>query len=242
MKIIDLFEAYGNWFSPADLEGTKAKKIQSLISSRLGGKARIFYSPVAGDFKDGDPWWTILLLPEGYLNKITRSLNDLAKQNNINMHMTTHKDELESTAFGKELYNQAMHFMDYAGLKEKQPNIVPLMVYISSEEKEAPVTNKYYHVTFNPDVLKHGLHPKGTVKYKGRVYLWDDLDIAKSFARTSHHQSSTAWILEVVPQSKVYVDPEYQEGLAFYTYDEIPANKIKLLLTYDSRTNQFKTP
>jgi len=235
MLVRELLEVYLN---PRDVNwgNTSAARMQAAIARRIGGKARLGYLPQNDVYTEGAPWFIFALAPEKFIPKIMRSLEDLAREFQVSMVFNSDPETIDQTPNGRRLYQLAANQMGYAEMKAKHPNIVLLVAYVASVEQEASSNQLFYHVTFDPSTLRTGLKPSSTLKYKGRIYLWNNLANARYFAGVSHHGGKPAYILQVKPVGTVYVDQEYRydpqaspsmKNGAFYSKEPIPASNIK---------------
>ena len=231
MLLIDLFEDldtnfYKGYFSKAKT----IANVQQRLGKRFNGKAKIWNLPYTSHMyaTDSDPWWTVMVINKNLMGKVSRSLTDFAKQENLDINITSDFDELPDTIHGILLLNQIKHHLDH-NLTE---NEVMLYIFFSPAEQEEPPSKVYYHVTYNQSVAETGIKLGQTLKWKNRIYLWDNLDKATYFAFNSYHAKNIAYIFAVTDPGKVYRDAEEPEH-AVYVKNSIPSNHLKLIKTLD---------
>jgi len=118
-----------------------------------------------------------------------------------------------------------------------------LRVWINKKfDYEKGTPEKLYHITYKKNInniQKKGLIPKSKSlieNHPDRIYLFFDVDDAKNFTvlRGLYSDDLEFVLLEIdtklLKYLKLYQDPKFGKNiLAFYTYDNIPPNSLKIV-------------
>jgi len=204
------------------------------IKSMLKNKALVYNFPYADNsvIIENAPWFSVIIYPKTIDNKIKRILIPFLEKSDLYYNVTTKDDiKYDNVNYGKLYDNLVRVAHSMAGKKVDDENNKTMVIYFSPRGgKEVNSNKKLYHVTYSPMVGIEGIMTKTNVKYKDRIYLWDNLDTAINYVDISHHrEKDDAWVYEVDASGMdLFKDPE-EENKSFYVEDNIPPNRIKLV-------------
>jgi ADP-Ribosyltransferase in polyvalent proteins len=207
--------------------------IRKTINARFAGKAKVIHIDQAQyPLPRGQPWFTFIVTERQNIDKIKRSLTDLARTLDRDIHISDENTELpDGTPHGQKLLAQAKKIAHLDELREQNPKLMLLVVFFTPKAILAPPAKGYYHVSRNADVAVRGIPALASLKYKGRVYLWTNMQSALQFAQNSHHQANQeSYVWQVTAPGETFIDPEYSTN-AVYTNHPIPKDHVKLFRT-----------
>jgi hypothetical protein len=204
------------------------------IKSMLKNKALVYNFPYADNsvIIENAPWFSVIIYPKTIDNKIKRILIPFLEKSDLYYNITTKDDiKYDNVNYGKLYDNLVKVAHSMVGKKVDDENNKTMVIYFSpNTSKEVNNNKKLYHVTYSPMVEVEGLVVKTTVKYKDRIYLWDDLDTAINYVDISHHKNKNdAWVYEVDASGMdLFKDPE-EASKSFYVENNIPPSRLKLV-------------
>ena len=203
------------------------------ISKRFTGKAKAYHFPYGKNkVENGHPWFTILIFNERLLEKVVRSLKDYERTSQYDLTITTDNDELSDEVHSGKLYKQLISATHFDEMKQKNPNLMLMAVFVVPKEEKVEPTHTYYHVSYVN--ITNGLIPQSNMKYKDRIYLWKDLKSAQLFSTGSFRSgpNKKAYIYQVEYSGHIYRDFEENEK-AVYIKEPVPQDNLKLIHVID---------
>jgi len=203
------------------------------FNNSMKGLAKIFHVPY-GNYNSvtiNNPWFIFLIFDKKHQNNLLRKINNFA--NKYNFHITeSFKEDIidDGNPNNLKLYLRIQDYVKYNENSKKYIDPTSMILFVQPNEELIDTMGKnFYHVTFNPNVEKDGIKTNSTIKYKNRIYLWDNIDISRHFAKYSFHNKKNYWIYQVdVTDIDVYKDHEENYN-AFYIKQNISPDRLKLI-------------
>lgn len=201
--------------------------IQALISKRLGGKAKFgFFTTNSFAHRDGEAWWIVLATDRRNIPKIQRSIQQLAREVDLNMYFCAGDKGLSSISpHGKPLLNDMKSFLR---IDDTDPNIECASIFVTPHEESSRSFQYLYHVSTSMDVATMGIHPQPNLKHEDRVYLWTNLPDAEGFAVSGHQRDNNRYVLLVNYKGQLFRDHEEQKT-SVYAKGVIPPESLDLV-------------
>lgn len=208
---------------------------QKELGKRFSGIAKLWHVPFT-TFYFG---FTVISFLPKHKEKILKILELVKSQNDIYLSIHGENEKFSSASphrHGEEMLEQILKHINYESWKQKNPNFTFYILFYGASEKETGSSDNksYYHVSDQPNLEKTGLELRSTLKFKNRIYFWDDISAAKHFAYNFTF-SKDAYIYEITPVGKIFLDREpnlsrqFPSDHAFYSKEPIPPENINLI-------------
>ena len=230
-----LFEDICRLQELAGISLTEEQAATKAVGVKLKGIAKVWYLPYGDDrIRDDRPWWTLVYFPKSIENKVRHRLADLQRTSEYTFFITDGDKEYPAGSISDRALKGMRQYSEINQLLTNNPDSKLLIIFCTPKEIEKDKQASYYHVSYSPLTSTEGLIPgAGNIKWKDRIYLWEDLRVAVYFAYHSFHVStlplnSFAYIYEVSNVGKVFHDYE-ERHTAVYVKHSIPLSDIKLI-------------
>ncbi len=212
------------------------QEFQKMLGKKFSGIAKVWHVPYT-TFYFG---FTVVSFLPKHEEKIKKILELVKSQNDIYLFTHSENEKLSSVSpwgHDKKMLEQILRYVNYESWKQKNPDFMFYVLFYGPAEKEASISanRSYYHVSKNPNLEKTGITPQTNLKFKSRIYFWDDIAAAKHFAYNFTILEQDAYIYEITPVGKVFLDKEpnlstrYPSEHAFYSKEVIPPENVKLV-------------
>lgn len=218
--------------------------IRRMLSKRFASKAKIYHIDYEYGPEHDACGWTLLIVNNQKLDAVMRSLGDVKDKNYDFYYQIVPNPSLNKNYLSQlEMLFERYNIQDVPGVSKI------LIFYNFKIVQKASLQNKeYYHVTDNDNVIHSGISPQPSLKYKHRIYIWDDINGAIKYAQFGRMRGKSItddtmiYILRIngIQNQYIHQDPEidgfFNNEHAFYTSEPITADKISL---YDKNTRKM---